>query len=120
MKQDNSTKSWNNLGKEWIELAQAGESRMAFIMPYMLNLMRDVSNKTILDLGCGEGGYSRELCKKNAMVTSVDCSEIAIKYSVAEAQRQGLSIQHFIRNSKIRHRKLFCQQTGSDLPGFVI
>lgn len=99
MKQDNSTKSWNNLGEEWIELAQTGESRMAFIMPYMLELMGDVSGKTILDLGCGEGGYSRELCKKNAIVTSVDCSEIAIEYSVAEARCQGLTIQHFIRNS---------------------
>ena len=36
MKHDSSTKSWNNLGDEWIELAQTGESRMVFIMPYML------------------------------------------------------------------------------------
>lgn len=96
MKQDSSTISWNQLGQEWIELAQ-GESRMYFIMPYMLELLGDVRGKKILDLGCGEGGYARELAKRNAEVVAVDCSEYAIGY--AEEQATGLSIQHFIRNS---------------------
>ncbi|MDD4493092.1 MAG: class I SAM-dependent methyltransferase [Eubacteriales bacterium] len=99
MKHDSSTKSWNNLGDEWIELAQTGESRMVFIMPYMLELIGDVYGKKILDLGCGEGGYSRELKKRNADVVSIDCSEKTIQYAIAQAEREGLSIQHFIRNS---------------------
>lgn len=99
MKQDSSTKSWNNLGDEWIELAQTGESRMVFIMPYMLSLMGDVSGKKILDLGCGEGGYSRNLSRCGADVTSVDCSEKVLRYAEAQAEREGLSIQHYIRNS---------------------
>jgi len=41
MKQDASTISWNNLGDEWLTLAQTGESRMMFIMPYMLELFLD-------------------------------------------------------------------------------
>lgn len=62
---DASTESWNSLGSEWISLAQEEDStRMVFIMPYMLELMGDVKGKSILDLGCGEGGYSRELTKK--------------------------------------------------------
>ncbi|WMJ87545.1 hypothetical protein [Anaerocolumna sp. MB42-C2] len=42
MKHDSSTISWNQLGQEWFELAQSGESRMYFIMPYMLNLLGEV------------------------------------------------------------------------------
>ena len=42
MKHDSSTISWNRLGREWLELAQTGESRMYFIMPYMLNLLGNV------------------------------------------------------------------------------
>jgi len=99
MKHDSSTRSWNALGDEWIELAQTGESRMVFIMPYMLELMGDVENKKILDLGCGEGGYSRELKKRNADVISIDCSEKIIQYALTQAEREGLTIQHFIRNS---------------------
>lgn len=60
MKHDSSTIAWNQLGREWFELAQTGESRRCFIMLYMLNLLGNVQGKKILDLGCGEGGYSRE------------------------------------------------------------
>lgn len=99
MKQDTSTISWSQLGVEWFELAQKGESRMCFIMPYMLKLLGDVQGKKILDLGCGEGGYSRELAKKGAEVVAVDCSELSIEYSTEQSIKNGLTIQHFVRNS---------------------
>lgn len=99
MKQDSSTKSWSNLGDEWIALAQTGESRMAFIMPYMLELMGDVQGQKILDLGCGEGGYSRELAKCGATVVAVDCNEKAIKYASEQAAYEKLQIQCLLRNS---------------------
>lgn len=99
MKNDSSTESWNGLGSEWFELAQTAESRMCFIMPYTLKKLGDVSNKKILDLGCGEGGYARELAKKNANVTAVDCAEKAVNYSIEQAEKCGLSIRHFVRNS---------------------
>lgn len=99
MKNDSSTDSWNNLGAEWFELAQTAESRMCFIMPYTLQILGDVSNKKILDLGCGEGGYSRELAKRNAIVTAIDCVDEAVKYSMEQAEKNRLSIQHFVRNS---------------------
>lgn len=99
MKHDSSTISWNQLGREWFELAQTGESRMYFIMPYMLERIGDVKGKKILDLGCGEGGYSRELAKRYAEVVAIDCSKSSIDYSTEQAEMNGLSIQHFIRNS---------------------
>lgn len=99
MKHDNSTIAWNNLGEEWFELAQTGESRMHFIMPKMLEYIGNVDGLKILDLGCGEGGYSRELAKHNAKVVAVDCSEKAIKYSMKLAKEEALDIKHYIRNS---------------------
>lgn len=99
MKQDSSTKSWNNLGDEWIELAQTGESRIVFIMPYMLELMGDVHGQKILDLGCGEGGYSRELAKRGAAVTVVDCSEKVLDYASSQVKKENLQITHYLRNS---------------------
>lgn len=99
MKQDSSTIAWNAMGDEWFELAQTGEARNCFIMPNMLKFMGDVAGKQILDLGCGEGGYSRELTKRGAQLVSVDCSKRAIEIASSLAEKEGLSIEHFVRNS---------------------
>ncbi|MBQ8202242.1 MAG: methyltransferase domain-containing protein [Clostridia bacterium] len=99
MKQDSSTLSWNAMGDEWLTLAQTGESRMRFIMPHMLRYMGDVRGLHILDLGCGEGGYSRAMSAMGAFVTAVDCSAAAIRYAQEQAQREGLTITHNLRNS---------------------
>ena len=99
MKHDSSTIAWSAMGDEWFELAQTGEARNCFIMPNMLNFMGDVEGKKILDLGCGEGGYSRELTKKGATLISIDCSEKAIEYAKALAEKENLKIKHFVRNS---------------------
>lgn len=99
MKHDSSTIAWNAMGDEWFELAQTGEARNCFIMPNMLKFMGNVEGKKILDLGCGEGGYSRELAKRGAQLVSVDCSAKAIEYAVALAEKEHLFIEHFVRNS---------------------
>lgn len=99
MKQDSSTIAWNAMGDEWFELAQTGEARNCFIMPNMLKFIGDVKGKKILDLGCGEGGYSRELAKRGAELVSIDCSKKAIEYAAKLACDEKLQIQHFVRNS---------------------
>ena len=99
MQHDSSTRSWNAMGDEWLTLAQSGESRMQFIMPYMLRYMGNVQGLRILDLGCGEGGYARTLAAAGAFVTAVDCSEAAIRYARSQAAQEQLSIEHHLRNS---------------------
>lgn len=98
MKHDSSTLAWNAMGDEWIEHAR-GESRICFIMPTMLRLMGDVRGKRILDLGCGEGGYSRALAKAGAEIVAVDCSSKAIEYATAMAKEENLPVMHYVRNS---------------------
>lgn len=59
----------------------------------------DVKGKYILDLGCGEDGYSRALSKQGAIVTAVDCSEIMTTYVTIKAAVEGLDIRTFCRNA---------------------
>ncbi len=99
MQHDSSTIAWSAMGDEWFELAQTGESRNYFIMPNMLRFMGDVTGKRILDLGCGEGGYSRELVKRGAHLVCVDCSEKAIAYASALASKENLNMEYYVRNS---------------------
>ena len=86
------------MGDEWLELARQ-ESRLHFIMPCMLGLMGEVTGKRILDLGCGEGGYARELTRRGAQVTAVDCSEKAVAHARRLAAEEKFAITHLVRNS---------------------
>ena len=101
MKKDSSTESWGNIEmtEEWIRMAQTNPHRMHFIMPFTFQQLGNVSGKVVLDLGCGEGGYSRGLARKGAIVTAVDCAKNAIKYCISKAGEEQLKITHHLRNS---------------------
>ena len=99
MKGDSSTNCWGKVGSEWIQKAQTNDFRMYYIMPWTLELLGDITGLKVLDLGCGEGGYAREMAHRGAVVTAIDCSKMAIEYSIAAAKEEQLTISHFIRNS---------------------
>ena len=60
MRQDSSAIGWKQEDEEWIALAPVQRFQDVFIMPYTLEYLGDVRGMDILDLGCGEGGYSQE------------------------------------------------------------
>ena len=66
-------------------------------MPFTFEKLGNVRNKKILDLGCGEGGYSRHLAREGAIVTGIDCSTQAIDY--CKENKKDLQIEYFVRNS---------------------
>jgi 2-polyprenyl-3-methyl-5-hydroxy-6-metoxy-1,4-benzoquinol methylase len=99
MKKDSSTECWNKYADDWIQGAQKDIMRIHFIMPFTFKQLGDISGKVILDIGCGEGGYSREFARKGAIVTAVDCAENSIEYSKSKAEEEQLNITHYVRNS---------------------
>ena len=103
MKNDSSTecwsKCWSEVSDEWFKDEQIHAFRNYFILPFTLQQLGNVSGKMILDIGCGEGGYSRELARKGAIVTAIDCAENVINYSKLKAADEQLKISHYIRNS---------------------
>ena len=60
-------------------------------------LLGNISQKSVLDLACGEGFYSRRIKKKDAKrVVGVDISEEMIKLARRQEKNQPLGIEYFI------------------------
>ena len=52
--------------------------------------------KRVIDLGCGPGLYTNRLARSGARVTGVDFSARSIEHARAEAEREGLAVEHVL------------------------
>ena len=80
---------WEDMAEEWIRLHGEGkdELREVVLDGWMLDAAGDVSGLKMIDLGCGEGRFTRMLAKSGARVTGVDLCRPLIEY--AESHRIG-------------------------------
>ena len=99
MKQDNSTISWDGIAEEWAKFSEKNDYRNHFIIPNTIGMMGDIKGKSILDLGCGEGGYARILANMGADVTGIDCSYKTIEIAKEKSVKEELNINYLVGNS---------------------
>ena len=64
-----------------------------------LSRLDGAARPRVLDLGCGEGGYARELTRRGAEVVAIDCAAYSIEYAKKKSLSEGVDVQHHIRNS---------------------
>ena len=64
---------WTQAAQNWIETDQSVRSGM--LDAWMLDELGDVSGKTVIDIGCGEGRFCRLLAEHGAKVTGVDLTK---------------------------------------------
>ena len=74
---------WEAMAEDWISRLQDGETshREAMLDGWMHDAVGDVSGRKVVDLGCGEGRFSRMLAERGAMVTGVDLCRPFIEYA---------------------------------------
>ncbi len=94
---DTSTRCWDAIADDWVAHADTNDYRNYYLMPRMLALLGDVADRAVLDLGCGEGGYSRELTRRGARVTGVDASKRLIDIARQRAATRGWMPRSFTR-----------------------
>jgi SAM-dependent methyltransferase len=58
--------------------------------------MGDVSGKSVLDAGCGEGRFARMLASRGARVTAIDISPRMIQLARAEERANPLGIDYIV------------------------
>jgi ubiquinone/menaquinone biosynthesis C-methylase UbiE len=100
------TRGWESLS-DWYDKKQGDGGDLwhrSLIDPILIKLIGSTTNKSTLDLGCGNGYLSRRFAKQGAIVTAIDSSasmierakahdpknDLAIKYEVAEAHQLDL------------------------------
>lgn len=74
---------WEAMAVDWIRQAQDAEKshREAMLDGWMLDAVGDVSGCKVIDLGCGEGRFSRMLTERGAVVTGVDLCRPFIEFA---------------------------------------
>ena len=68
---------WTEAVQDWIETDQS--VRTGFLDTWMLDALGDVPGKSVIDIGCGEGRFSRLLSELGATVTGIDLTEPLIE-----------------------------------------
>jgi ubiquinone/menaquinone biosynthesis C-methylase UbiE len=94
-------KQWNEAVNSWLEFVRSGRDyyREYLNGPALKRMMGAVEGKRVLDIGCGEGYYSRLFAKMGAIVTGVDFSETMIKAAREEEARNSLGINYHVADA---------------------
>ena len=70
---DRLRSQWTEAAQDWI--AQDQTIRTDFLDSWMLDELGDVSNKRVIDIGCGEGRFTRLLAELGADATGIDLTQ---------------------------------------------
>jgi 2-polyprenyl-3-methyl-5-hydroxy-6-metoxy-1,4-benzoquinol methylase len=66
--------AWDANAPTWAAEVRAGHDRMheLFTSPRFMEFLPGLAGRSVIDLGCGEGRYTRSLARRGARVTGVD------------------------------------------------
>ena len=79
---------YNDIGQRYHDNRKKASNDVTEL-PTTLNLLGNINDKRILDMGCGLGKHSKEFIKRGAIVTGYDASEKMVKLSQKYCQGKG-------------------------------
>ena len=85
--------SWNKVAGWYDKLVgeRGSDYHEKVLLPGALRMLAPQKGEKVLDVGCGQGGFSRELARSGADVTGLDSSEKLIK----TAKSRSANIKYF-------------------------
>ena len=87
---------YDTISQNYTDLVKNDPAKQFVQYPSALNLLGDVSQKTILDVGCGSGIFDRELARRGAIVTGYDVSSKQIAHAKKSEETESLGIQYLV------------------------
>ena len=92
---------WDEAAKSWVEFVRSGKNYYSEYLngPALKRALGDVKGKRVLDIGCGEGCFTRFFAKAGAEVTGIDISEVLIEAALEEEPRHPLGIRYFVADA---------------------
>ncbi len=94
-------RNWEDFAKWWDE-KQGDEGDLwhrTLIDPTVLRVLGDISGKDTLDLGCGNGYFSRKLARLGAHVTSIDSSKSIIEIAREHEIRNPFGVTYYVADA---------------------
>lgn len=90
--------AWNQAAAAWEDLVESGKDyyRHQVHGPGLLRACEPVHALKVLDLGCGQGWFSRELARRGAVVVAIDLSENLLDYAREHERDQPLGIEYHL------------------------
>ena len=117
--EDNCTKTldiesvWESIAHFWTLMIRSGDAtRSKMIYPALLELMGSISDRRIVDVGCGEGQFCRLLASQRAKVTGIDVSPSMIDYAKTYASKEKLDTE-FLLLDAVELSKVFVEPADS-------
>lgn len=80
---------YQQISKYYDDIFPTGDEQIRFLKEIAGN-----PPKTVLDIACGTGGYSLELCRQGYDVTAVDRDDRMIGQLEEKARQDGVSLKH--------------------------
>ncbi len=93
---------------EWDKVAEWWESEVRDtgawhqrndIDPVIFKILRNIKNKRIIEIGCGNGYFSRLLARRKAKITAIDLSGKLLEFALAREKANPLGIRYLARDA---------------------
>ena len=85
--------NYDKIAEQYQEGEKINPYKLEIMLPNLINSCGDIKGKSVLDVGCGYGAFSRYLAEHGTKVVGIDISqqEIEIAKRIEKARKQDIS-----------------------------